>query len=104
MNLFRKMSVCFECQVFFKPVTGYEARWGHLCATHRKPVMERDLRRDAVVDWAKTNWEKLEPEYLKDAEERAKAYADVQRAGLNSIAGLRQGGFNSSELSQYGFS
>ena len=92
MNLFRKMSVCFECQVFFKPVTGYEARWGHLCATHRKPVMERDLRRDAVVDWAKTNWEKLEPAYLEEMAEQRKSMDLLLQAQRSALANRFIGG------------
>lgn len=54
-----KHSICSVCGVHFEPVTGYEARWGHLCATHRQPVMERDLKKDRVIAWATSNWERL---------------------------------------------
>ena len=52
-------SVCSECGVHFEPVTGSEARWGNLCSTHRKPVKERDLKKDEVINWAANNWERL---------------------------------------------
>lgn len=55
----QKFSVCSECGVHFEPVTGYEARWGNLCSTHRKPVKERDLKMDRVISWASRNVERV---------------------------------------------
>ena len=59
-----KYSVCEECKVHFEPATfepatESESEWGHLCPTHRKPIMERDLKRRAVMTWARLNWERL---------------------------------------------
>lgn len=64
-----KYSVCSECQVHFEPATGNETRWGRWCPTHRKPIIEKDLRRDAVLAWAGANWEKLEPMYKQEREQ-----------------------------------
>ena len=66
------VSVCKECGAHYDPVVGYESRWGDLCPTHRKPVMELDLRREAVVSWASQCWEKLEPMYLEERKELEK--------------------------------
>ena len=51
----KKYSVCRECGVHFEPVTGADARWGYLCATHRAPLKKYDLEHDAVMAWAKDN-------------------------------------------------
>lgn len=89
MNWFKKTQkhgVCKECGAHFEPVTGYEARWGDLCGIHRKPVMERDLKKDRVVAWAARNWERLTEQMEKEnAEERA-AYADHQRRGMGALS------------------
>lgn len=60
MTFFKpKHSVCAECGVHFEPVGANEARWGNLCATHRKPVMERDRKKRDVMFWAEAHWERL---------------------------------------------
>ena len=85
-----KYAVCRECGVHYEPVTGYEARWGHLCFLHRKPVMERDLRKEAVVSWASSNWERLEDMYKKENEAARAAFSSVQQAGLEQMAKRQQ--------------
>lgn len=55
----KKHSVCAECGVHFEPVTGYEARWGQFCATHRTEPRENDEKKDAVLAWADKNWRRL---------------------------------------------
>ena len=88
MSLFcKKYSVCSECKVHFEPPTGHEAQWGHLCAAHRKPVRERDERRWAVINWATTNWEKLEPQM----QEEIKHFADLHSAALQAQLGAMTG-------------
>ena len=64
----KKYNVCSECKVHFEPITGYEAKWGNLCATHRGPVMALAARRQAVIDWAGSRWEKLEPQMLEETQ------------------------------------
>ena len=54
-----KYSVCEECKVHFEPASNEESEWGHLCPTHRKPVMERDRKRYAVMAWARCNIDRL---------------------------------------------
>ena len=61
-----KYCVCKKCGAHYDPVVGYEARWGDLCHTHREPVMKIDRRRDAVINWASANWEKLEAMVLEE--------------------------------------
>jgi len=59
-NLWKKnYSVCRECGVHFEPVTGADARWGYLCATHRAPAIKDDFERDAVMAWTKDNLPKV---------------------------------------------
>ena len=94
-----KYTVCSECQVHFEPVTSYDARWGHLCATHRKRVKERDEKQDAVVVWANTNWERLAPmmekevaktrtAYEKAFEKMAHSQRPMQNVGSSPLSGL----------------
>ena len=99
----QKHSVCSECGVHFEPVTGYEARWGTLCATHRKPVKERDEKKDAVLAWASANWERLSRTMEEETAEKRAAYnkmmqdniaqmAAYQGQQANNYQGLQQGG------------
>ena len=85
----KKYSVCSECQVHFEPATGVDAEgWPHLCPTHRKPVKERDLRKSAVVSWARQNWEKLEPQYLEDhkaSQETLASWEKMQNEAHSSL-------------------
>jgi hypothetical protein len=67
MKLFKqKYMVCKECGVHYDLVSEYEIKWKDLCPTHRKPVMEKDLRKDDVMYWASYNWERLEKLYLEE--------------------------------------
>ena len=87
-----KHSVCEECGVYFEPLTGYEARWGHLCALHRKPVKERDEKKDAVIAWAAANLELI----AKIMEEET---AD-QRAAYNKIISAQAAPYPGAALNQ----
>lgn len=93
-----KHTVCKECGIHYEPVTGFESRWGHLCALHRKPVMERDLRKEAVIGWASTNWERLEDMYKKENEANKAAYVAAQQAGLEQMAKQQQAAMNRVQL------
>ena len=79
----KKYSVCRECGVHFEPVTGTDARWGYLCATHRAPVRKLDLERDAVMAWTLNNLPKVKKmmdEETAEREERRKTeYEAVSR-------------------------
>ena len=79
MSWFKKRySVCSECQVHFEPATGMDAeRWPDLCPTHRKPVKERDLRKDSVLAWALQNWEKLEPQCKEECSKQNQAAQEL---------------------------
>ena len=57
-------SVCEKCRVPFEP--DKSARHPELCPEHRRPVVELEDRISRVVNWAKLNWQKLEPEVLKE--------------------------------------
>jgi hypothetical protein len=83
-------AVCEKCGAHYEPVTGYEARWGHLCAIHRKPEMERDIRKDDVIAWASANWERLEDMYKKEFEEKKADYLAAQQARLESMMKYKQ--------------
>ena len=76
-------SVCRYCSVHFEPAKGFDLRWKEYCPTHRKEIMERDLRIDAVVQWASQNWEKLEPQYLADR----KSSVAAQQQAMGQIFG-----------------
>lgn len=72
-----KYSVCEECKVHFEPASEAESEWGHLCPPHRKPVMERDLKRKAVMKWARQNWERVAE--MMEKEIAAEHAAEVAR-------------------------
>lgn len=91
-------SVCAECGVHFEPVTGYESTWGHLCATHRKPVRERDEKRAAVISWAASKWEHLVPMMEEDTAKTQEQYNNALSAHMASLANASQ----SHRSSQYG--
>ena len=82
----QKYSVCAECGVHFEPVTGHESKWGHLCATHRKPVKERDEKKDLVLSWASLNWEKLYDTAKKEMDELQAAYSKAACSSLADMA------------------
>ena len=83
MKLFcSRHSVCKECGVHFEPLPTGE-RYSDLCAMHRKPLLERALRRDSVMAWAGSNWERLEKmmrEEQEEQEERDKTHFEQMRA------------------------
>jgi hypothetical protein len=82
----QKHSVCSECGVHFEPVTGYEVRWGNLCAAHRKAVKERDEKRDAVVAWAAANWERVAKMMEGETAEQRAAYNKMMQANIAQMA------------------
>jgi len=86
-----EFAVCKDCGLHYEPVAGYEARWGDLCPVHRKSVMERDLRKDAVISWASLNWEKLEKMYLEERKKEADVYQKYLQANLASMANAQYG-------------
>lgn len=88
-----KYSVCEECKVHFEPATEAESEWGHLCPLHRKPVMERDRKRYAVMRWARLNWERLAKMMEEEiAAERAAWIARNQSAYEQMAKAQMQGG------------
>ena len=89
-----KFSVCSECGNHFSPVTGYESRWGNLCKMHRKPVMEKYLRKEAVMLWASANWEKLEPLCMKEQEANQASYNEAMQKGLSALAAQQTGQYS----------
>ena len=95
----KKYSVCRECGVHFEPVTGTDARWGYLCATHRAPVRKLDLERDAVMAWTLNNLPKVKKmmdEDIAEMEERMKIQYEAvgmvrareRQAMFNQASGL----------------
>jgi hypothetical protein len=71
---------CIECGTHYDAPK--EARWARWCPRCREPIMKQDLRIDAVLEWAKANWEKLEPEAAKWRTERANAYATAYNSHI----------------------
>ena len=88
-----KHTACKECGVHFDPVTGYEARWGDLCPTHRKPVMERDRKRDTVIAWASDNWENL----IDQAEKDTAAAVAAHLKAASSLSGAGYSNFSAQQ-------
>lgn len=99
MNWFRKpYTVCQQCKVHFEPAPS--ERHAELCPVHRKPIVEIEDRIEFVLRWAKSNWEKLEPqaraEYLKDLQisqaQMQNMYnaqmAAPSRSGIGDLMGL----------------
>jgi len=67
-------------------VIGYEARWGNLCATHRKAVKERDEKKDAVVSWASANWERLVKQMEDETAEQRAAHNKMMQDNIAQMA------------------
>lgn len=90
MKFWKRYSVCSECGVHFEPVTGYEAHWGNLCAIHRKPVKEKDERKDRIIAWALSNLDSVEKlmneEKKKHDEMRNKAFNQAMQSNLSQMA------------------
>ena len=87
-----KHSVCSDCQVYFEPAHDGEP-FRDFCSLHRAPKLAILARKRIVMRWAEANWEKLEPEALKEnAENHAAAQ---QAAGIAAFAGLGLAGGNS---------
>ena len=66
MNWLRKLfgcdhGTCIVCQVYFKPPTGFEARWVGYCSLHREPLVKDYQRREAAADWARSHPDQIEP-------------------------------------------
>ena len=81
----KKYSVCRECGVHFEPVTGTDARWGYLCATHRAPLKKYDLEHDAVMAWAKDNMSKVKKLMDEEIEARQAAWRERREEQEKSI-------------------
>ena len=75
--IFRKhYTVCKQCSVHFEPAEAHE-RHKELCPEHRKPVVDIENRIERVLDWAKVNWEKLEPQALEEEQKRNQTLCDL---------------------------
>lgn len=95
MKLFRKsFSVCVECGVYFEPHSDCNPNFKDFCKTHREPKLELLRRKLKVISWATANWEKLEPEALKEEIETQKSYSEAIGQSLSNIHGMsgHQGG------------
>ena len=91
MKLFKpKYSVCAECGVHFDIVPPSEERWGHLCPTHRKPVMDLDLRKDALMRFILQNFELVEKLCAAERDKQYAADMKQRNAYMDSLAGMQQ--------------
>lgn len=70
----KKPMSCITCGVHYDPVSGYEAKWGMFCKTHRETVMKKDIRKEIVMAWAELNWEKIEPVMIEEKKKFASAF------------------------------
>jgi len=91
-------ATCKDCGIHYDPVVGLEARWGDFCPMHRKPVMERDLRKDAVISWASGNWERLEAMYLEEVKETRDRHQSVFQKSMDAMVRQQQ-----AQHAYYGF-
>jgi hypothetical protein len=90
-NLWKKnYSVCRKCGVHFEPVTGADARWGYLCATHRDPLKKYDLEHDAVMAWAKDNLPKVKKMMDEEIEARQAKWKYLREHTLAELAREQQ--------------
>jgi len=85
----KKYSVCQICGVHFEPITGTDARWGYLCATHRAPARKDDLEHDAVMAWAKDNMSKVKKLMDEEIEAREAAWRERNNSPDNVACGYR---------------
>jgi len=90
MRLFCKMPVCRQCGVYFKAAPEWEKRWGDLCLTHRRPLIEEYARKQLVLAWAESKWKQLEEQMKKENDEKQRASANLSQASLASLAGMQK--------------
>ena len=76
------LAYCQECGVCYKKEEYGECR--EYCQTHRQPRIDRLIRMRTVIGWAKDNWEKLEPQMLKETEAQRMAYYEAQLGGYRN--------------------
>lgn len=87
MQLFKpKYTVCSVCGVHFEPVSGYEVRWGNLCAIHRVSVKQQDERKDAVISWATANWVRLEKMMKEEYDKNKEQYKQLSQIDISQLA------------------
>ena len=92
MNWFcKKYTACQQCRVHFEPAPPHE-RHPELCPEHRKPVVEREDRILRVMEWAKANWEKLEPQALEEAHKTNAALQAMYSQMANQMGGFGNAG------------
>ena len=89
MRLFpKRYSVCEQCRVHFEPYDGPGSR---LCENHRAEWLAMEVRRCAVISWATTNWEKLEPQANADIAAASAHYSECLQAHYANVAQAQQG-------------
>ncbi len=98
-------SICRICKVHFEPVPEHESAWNDLCEQHRRPLIDEYRRKEAVAEWARKHWVKLEPvmreleekeyEQRKAMFENAMQIGNYQKAKMTAQQGsLNSGNFN----------
>lgn len=75
----KKHEHCAVCRVLYLP-DKWEATFPNRCHEHRKEALDMLQRREAVVQWATINWQKLEPMKKKeDAKNFARQKKNMER-------------------------
>lgn len=74
----KRFASCVQCGVHYDPCDG---RWSSFCPLHREERMQRDLREEEVLTWARRNIDQL---YDQAVEENAKYRASRQAAMSNA--------------------
>ena len=92
VNLFKpKHGVCSICKVHYEPPGREEnERWPNLCETHRAPKRDLWQREQAVVSWARANWEKLEKQKDEDEAATRAAYNKANQHAFQEMARMQQ--------------
>lgn len=66
--------ICRECRCHFEPWPEGVREPTDLCGTCRAPVIARADRIAVVLEWARQNWESLEPQAIQFAKERSETF------------------------------
>lgn len=76
----RKLRVCTECGVAFKPVL--HARFAHLCQPHRIVAEDKAARDDRVVEWIRGNIQRFDELYKHSLNQEYRMLSDTRHSVL----------------------
>ena len=86
--IFSRLHICQECRVAYAPrkEMGVFKMFQDYCPTHRQPLIDAYLRKEAVLSWAESHIEVIEPLMKAEEEQRRMDYNLHAQTPLTSPA------------------